>query len=186
MSPRWRVTIRQPRPSRREKSLFLRARQYHRGKAQDQRISTKTTDPVKAEELRTIFEEDLNAGLVVEQVDKGTLSWLFHLRIDSLKRDPDTSPNTISNHRAARLAFEVTALGKKALESVTKLDVVDAESKLRERLGASTTQQYMGQAKSGEEDLPRHHPAAGHSSGGGCIGSQERAAQGLPRRKHLS
>ena len=129
---RWRVTLKDPRTSKREKNFQLHARDLG-GLERDQRVSAKTADRAVAELRRAKFERALNGG----GVERGlSLLDLFDLRIQHLEALSETSPNTIEGFRQSRRRLE-RALGNPPVEELSRTLLTKTQDQLRLRGGSA-------------------------------------------------
>lgn len=135
----WRVTVVQPRAGNGERSLYLRCRRTHNGRAEDSRISAATTDPREAARLALEHEADLNAG-------GRSLPAIMDARIVDLERAAKQgakSHDSVCGFKNARARLAVVL----DVEAVTRAELLRARDALvAEGLGAETVNTYLRRA----------------------------------------
>lgn len=143
----WKVCVRKPKPGRREKALYLRARRRVGTRLEERAMSASTTSWDRAAELAAIWERELNCGGSTLFDPDPLLLDLLDARIEHLKKNPKRRENTVKNCAFARLAL-APHIGLLRASDVSSRTLRRVRSALQERADGkrrsnSTVNLYM-------------------------------------------
>jgi integrase len=148
VTPRWRVYVVPARKNSREKGLYLRAKLALPGQpTRDQRLATHTADPAKAEQLRQVFEADLNAGLVIGDLEDPVFLAVFDARLRSFEQDGDTARNTLRSYQGSRAALAACSLAVLPASKIDRAAILRARDELKATRKPSTVNLYLAHAQ---------------------------------------